>query len=169
VGNRALYVNEYPTAEERFWSKVWRCTHRWPCKRCCWPWRDVDLTACLHDAWLYHPMFSDVRLKPVSTGPAARWAVCFSTGTLLLPGLLVCHQYDFAPCCNPAHLCVGSHSDNMRDRRGKKHTGEGWPLVTLPDGRQLFYAEAARTYKAEWAAQIAREKTFFASIGAPWP
>jgi hypothetical protein len=35
---------EETTLEARFWAKVWRCTHRHPCKRCCWPWRDLDLS-----------------------------------------------------------------------------------------------------------------------------
>ena len=29
---------ERGTLEERFWANVWRCTYRWPCKTCCWPW-----------------------------------------------------------------------------------------------------------------------------------
>ena len=36
-------------------------------------------------------------------------------------GLLVCHRCDVKPCCNPAHLFVGTSVDNMIDciRKGR--------------------------------------------------
>ncbi|MGZ7242403.1 HNH endonuclease signature motif containing protein, partial [Streptococcus pyogenes] len=34
-------------------------------------------------------------------------------------GMLVCHSCDRRACCNPEHLFLGSHQDNMDDMRSK--------------------------------------------------
>jgi hypothetical protein len=48
------------------------------------------------------------------------------------PDMLICHTCDNPPCCNPAHLFVGSQYDNAMDRerkqrlnhpRGESHAG----------------------------------------------
>jgi hypothetical protein len=35
-------------------------------------------------------------------------------------GMLVLHRCDNRPCCNPKHLFLGTHADNVRDMLAKK-------------------------------------------------
>jgi hypothetical protein len=149
--------------EQAFWAKVWRCDHRWPCKRCCWPWRGVDLSANWKDVWSQHPVFGDKRLGNPSTITAARFAYGLRTGSIPFRGkrFHLCHQCHFGPCCHPWHVAMGSASDNSRDRiRAQAHR-----TITLPDGQVWTYAEAcarqaafeeALDYQRVWAGPVTR-------------
>lgn len=50
-------------------------------------------------------------------------------------GMLVCHHCDNPPCWEPAHLFLGTHSDNALDReakgRGVDNRGEAHPRTHL--------------------------------------
>lgn len=48
-------------------------------------------------------------------------------------GAFLCHRCDVRRCVNPAHLFVGSQTDNMRDAKAKGRTcrGQSRPLAKL--------------------------------------
>jgi len=131
--------------EQRFWSQVWRCDHRWPCRRCCWPWKRWGTETDPWERWRsinrYGSFFDPLLRRSVSVH---RYAYMLARGCLLLPAptrpFCVRHVVcDFPPCCNAAHLAIGTHSDNMRDKRGKETLGYG-RLITLPNGSRLSLA-----------------------------
>jgi hypothetical protein len=124
--------------EQRFWSKVWQCAHRRPCKLCCWPWCPTARHRTGPWAWKEHFSYTDVALTDGKSLGVHRIAYTLAHKTLLLRGITVCHQCFFSPCCNPSHLRVGTQSDNGRDNRGKDRYRNGYPPVRLPDGQLLL-------------------------------
>jgi len=49
----------------------------------------------------------------------SRLALEVALGRELMPGECACHRCDNPACCNPFHIFVGSHSDNMKDAQAK--------------------------------------------------
>lgn len=88
------------TVEERFWSKVDKSGD-------CWLW-----TAYL-DANRYGH-FSIKRCRK----SAHRVSYAFSVGQIP-EGKQVLHHCDNPPCVNPDHLFLGTHDDNMADKKAK--------------------------------------------------
>jgi hypothetical protein len=126
-------MTELEDLEQRFWSMVWQCHHRHPCKKCCWPYDH-----CLRDQ--YRTTAPRIYQPPI---PVHRLAYILAHGALLLPAragtFAICHRCDFKPCCNPTHLFVGTQGDNSRDASLKGYFAfQRYHPVRLPDGT-LFH------------------------------
>lgn len=112
ISGELLKTCGYPTTlPARFWSKVDR---RSPAE--CWP-------------WLRHLVaggYGSIKIDGKNQ-LAHRVAWRLAYGQPIPDGLLIRHSCDYARCCNPAHLILGTHKDNVDDAmtRGRQFT-EFW-------------------------------------------
>lgn len=66
-------------------------------------------------------------------------------------GMHICHKCDNPRCCNPDHLFLGTHLDNIRDRQSKGRTRTG-TLRGEDHPSAKFTAEEIRSIRARAAA-----------------
>lgn len=94
--------------EELFWSHVEKTDGG------CWPWHGASLRG--------YGKFNSRSLG--RQGYAHRWAYEFTRGPIP-DGLHVLHHCDNPPCCNPDHLFLGTHLDNVADMNAKGRGAKG--------------------------------------------
>lgn len=97
------------TLEQRLWAKIDR---RGPDE--CWPWLASS------DRGGYGHIGHGGRVLR-----ATRVVYAVTHPDESMDGLLVLHSCDNPPCCNPAHLRLGTHADNAADKiaRGRQYAG----------------------------------------------
>jgi hypothetical protein len=95
---------------DRFWEKV---DVRGPTE--CWPW-----LAAGGRAGCGRLRIGNNRWGRLVNAPRVAWFI--SRGEWPPENKHVCHRCDNPPCCNPAHLWLGTNSDNQRDcvTKGRK-------------------------------------------------
>lgn len=123
-------------AAERFWSHVDRSGG----PDACWPW----LASCF---WHGYGKFA----KNQRLHYAHRFAYELANGPIP-DGMFVCHTCDNRKCVNPAHLFLGTHTDNMRDAARKKRL-PGPTRLTWPKVRAIRDAYATGQSTQETLAQ----------------
>jgi hypothetical protein len=105
---------------ERFWSKVKRGKSGE-----CWPWVRATNEKGYGCAWFKEKLHKAHRVA---------WML---GGKTIPAGLCLLHRCDNPPCCNPAHLFLGTKGDNHRDMTGKGRGSApppmgGWNRLVLP-------------------------------------
>jgi hypothetical protein len=79
------------------------------------------------------------------------WSLCNGP---IPEDMFICHHCDNPSCCNPAHLFLGTNSDNMQDMLGKG-------LGNKAKGERVFNAklneEAVMKIKAAYGTKTQRE------------
>lgn len=98
--------------EARFWSYVDKSGG----PDACWPWTGTRSP----DGYGQFGIRADGRTVIMN---ATRWILGNLRGRPLAPGNqeeCACHHCDNPPCCNPAHLYIGTHADNMADMAERK-------------------------------------------------
>lgn len=83
-----------------------------------------------------------------------------------------CPEGDNPACVNPAHLRLGTHTDNTRDavERGQHLTGDAHPSRTQPERLKRGEANGAAKLTTEAVREIRRQHaaggTTYAKLGA---
>lgn len=125
--------------DERFWAKV---DKREPDE--CWEWqgaRQISGYGYLH----------------AGAQAGKRWELAHRLAWFLHAGeepiddLVVCHRCDNPPCCNPAHLFLGTRADNNRDRVSK---GRSHSKLTEVDVREVRHLHAEGVSAVDIAADF---------------
>lgn len=106
-----------PKVVALFWSKVEVKPDRLK-RGLCWNWRASV------DRWGYgqfKPVFGASPLR------AHRVAWEIWSGQDVPDGMHILHSCDNPRCCNPEHLRIGTHQDNMNDKVSRGRSGLGAP------------------------------------------
>jgi hypothetical protein len=123
----------------RLWLKV---DKRGPDE--CWPWlahRDKDG---------YGRIRLGGRGSPDVQASRVVWEVTYGP---IPEGLCVLHRCDNPPCCNPAHLFLGSDADNRADKIAKRRHSAG-----LTHGRLRINREQGAEILVLWAHGVTQRE-----------
>lgn len=114
-------IHQTRPIEDRLWDKVNKCIHAQSdgtCLICCWDWKGTK-SKIGYGIMTLPPPTSITRL-------AHRLVWAFAHHQPIPSGLLVRHLCHRKSCCNPAHLTIGTHKENLHDHL---HGYAAWDLV----------------------------------------
>lgn len=133
-GNPSMSCGCQPPLAERFWSKVLKTS-----EESCWLFSGSKTTNG----------YGNIRNEDHKLEQASRVAYRLTYG-VIPDGMHVLHRCDCPPCCNPSHLFLGNHADNMADKVRK---GRQPHKLTPEQVRSIFL----RFKAGEMQANLARE------------
>ena len=127
----------------------------------CWEWQGYRTPAGYGRIW------QNVIKETIPTH-RAMWEIVFGP---IPDGKCVLHKCDNPPCCNPAHLWLGTHTDNAADKvaKGRHAKGEkaGGAKLTLSDVESIRVdPRLHRVIAAEFG--IVRQNVSMIKCGERW-
>lgn len=141
----------------RFWAKV--------CRRKadeCWPWT----ASLISDGYGQFSVMSAGGASRKQLHLYAHRVAWIVTHGDIPAGMSVLHRCDNARCCNPAHLFLGTHTDNMRDAASKGRLSVPRPRRQKVTSEQLAEIDqllAAGTAQARIAERFGASKGWVSS------
>ena len=131
---------------EQFWERIDRSGSA----KACWPWMSGRRSG-------YGRVMDGDR-----TVYAHRFAFETYWNVRIPKGLCVLHSCDNPPCCNPAHLWIGTRTDNAKDRdaKGRTAAGKRHGAHTQPERRSIGDRHGMRRHPERHHTRLYPERHF---------
>ncbi len=131
----------------------------------CWPWNGAR----------YPLGYGRLRRGKVQRA-AHREAFEIAYGVDVPREMMVCHRCDNPPCCNPAHLFIGTSLDNNVDRKNKGRNGDTrgtrhpQARLTEADVIEMRRMRAAGAHFKDIGARfgVTTQNAFYVATGKTW-
>lgn len=121
----------------------------------CWPWTGPT------DRKGYGRLSRGRRGEGMAAAHRVAWELAHGP---IPGGLCVCHRCDNPPCCNPAHLFLGTIADNNQDMTEKGRHGVS-DVRGEAHGNAKLTTEKVREIRARWAAGGVSQRGLAADYG----
>lgn len=103
--------------------------------------------------------------------PAHRVAFALTVGADPGPDQIICHSCDNPPCCNPAHLWAGTHTENALDKCKKERNPAGTRCrnaVLTPELVALILKDTRPQTVVAAALGVSRQTISYVQRGVGW-
>lgn len=129
----------------------------------CWPWQDY-----IHADYGYGYINGGL-----GSSPLRAHRVAYEKAHGPIPeGQYVLHRCDNRACCNPAHLFLGTHQDNMDDMvaKGRQIKGEAQHMAHLTEDDVLRIRQDTTRSLQSWADELGVTPTSIHNVrmGKTW-